>query len=69
MFHLPGLLPLQEGVRDSALLAIDGINEAGGVNGIKLVPVVEDSKADGAETSNVMNKLITGDGWRQLLGR
>src|SRR5690554_2397990 len=51
-----------EGVRDGALLAIDEINEAGGVNGIKLVPVVEDNKADGAETSNVMNKLITRDG-------
>ncbi len=57
-----------EGVRDGALLAIDEINAAGGVNGIKLVPVVEDNKADGAETSNAMNKLITRDKVAAIIG-
>jgi len=50
-----------EGVRDGALLAFDKINAAGGIDGMKIVPVIEDNKADGAETANAFNKMVTKD--------
>ncbi|HEY8344871.1 MAG TPA: ABC transporter substrate-binding protein, partial [Bacillota bacterium] len=50
-----------EGVRDGAILAFDKVNAAGGIDGKKIVPVVVDNKADGAETANALNKLITKD--------
>lgn len=50
-----------EGVRDGALLAFEKINQAGGVDGKKIKAVVEDNKADGAETANAFNKVITKD--------
>lgn len=50
-----------EGVRDGAILAFEKVNAAGGIDGKKIVPVVVDNKADGAETANAFNKLITKD--------
>jgi branched-chain amino acid transport system substrate-binding protein len=50
-----------EGVRDGAILAFEKVNAAGGIDGKKIVPVVVDNKADGAETANALNKVITKD--------
>jgi len=50
-----------EGARDGALLAFEKINAAGGINGKKIEPIVEDNKGDQAETTNVINKLISKD--------
>ena len=48
-----------EGARDGALLAFDKINAAGGINGKKIKYFLEDNKGDQAETTNVVNKLIS----------
>ena len=45
-----------EGVRDGALLAFEKINEAGGIDGKKIKAIVEDNKADGAETANALDR-------------
>jgi branched-chain amino acid transport system substrate-binding protein len=50
-----------EGARDGILLAFDKINAAGGINDKKIEPIVEDNKGDQAETTNVINKLISKD--------
>jgi branched-chain amino acid transport system substrate-binding protein len=50
-----------EGARDGIMLAFDKINAAGGINDKKIEPIVEDNKGDQAETTNVINKLISKD--------
>ena len=57
-----------EAVRDAALVAIEEINAAGGVLGMKFVPVIEDTKGDGAEASNAVNKVITRDKVVAIIG-
>lgn len=57
-----------EGARDGILLAIEKINAAGGINGKKIEPIVEDNKGDQAETTNVVNKLISKDKVVAILG-
>ncbi|HHU50670.1 MAG TPA: ABC transporter substrate-binding protein [Firmicutes bacterium] len=62
MVPLSGQLAVYgEGVRDGAILAFDKVNAAGGIDGKRIVPIVVDNKADGAETANALNKLITKD--------
>lgn len=48
-------------VRDGAMIALEEINAAGGVNGRKLELVVEDDENDPAVCTNAANKVITRD--------
>jgi branched-chain amino acid transport system substrate-binding protein len=57
-----------EGARDGILLAFDKINAAGGILGKKIEPIVEDNKGDQAETTNVINKLISKDKVAAIVG-
>jgi branched-chain amino acid transport system substrate-binding protein len=45
--------------KDGIIMAFDEINEAGGVNGMKLVAVIQDNKSDPAEATSLATKLIT----------
>lgn len=57
-----------EGARDGVLLAFDKINAAGGINGKKIKYFLEDNKGDQAETTNVVNKLISKDKVIAIIG-
>ncbi len=49
-------------------LAIEEINNAGGINGKKIVPVKYDNKSEPAEATTLANKLITQDKVVAILG-
>ena len=53
---------------DGLNLAIKEINEAGGVNGKKLVVVSADNKSEAAEAVNAATKLISDDGVKVIVG-
>src|SRR5437762_2175870 len=60
LHSLTGLMAASERpVVDATLLAIDEINEKGGVLGKKIVPIVVDTKADWPTISQKAEKLIT----------
>lgn len=44
---------------DGILMAFDEINAAGGINGMKIVPVKMDNKSDSAEATSVATNLMT----------
>ncbi|MDP4114387.1 MAG: ABC transporter substrate-binding protein, partial [Bacillota bacterium] len=46
---------------DGIKMAFDEINAAGGVNGMKIVPVIVDNKSDAAEATTLATKLMTED--------
>lgn len=46
------------GVKNGAQLAVDEINEAGGINGVKLELKMEDDEADGEKAQNAYSALI-----------
>jgi branched-chain amino acid transport system substrate-binding protein len=54
--------------RDGALMAIEEWNAKGGVNGIKLVPIVEDSQCTPDPAVNAANKVIDQDGVKFIIG-
>ncbi len=54
--------------RDGALLAIDEWNAKGGVLGMKIVPIVEDSQCTPDPAVNAANKVITQDGVHYIIG-
>jgi branched-chain amino acid transport system substrate-binding protein len=54
--------------RDGALLAIEEWNAKGGVNGMKIVPVVEDSQCTPDPAVNAANKVIDQDGVKFIVG-
>jgi branched-chain amino acid transport system substrate-binding protein len=54
--------------RDGALLAIDEWNAKGGVNGQKIVPVVEDSQCTPDPAVNAANKVIDQDKVKFIIG-
>jgi branched-chain amino acid transport system substrate-binding protein len=54
--------------RDGALLAIEEWNAKGGVNGKKIVPIVEDSQCTPDPAVNAANKLIDQDKVKFLVG-
>jgi len=54
--------------RDGALLAIDEWNAKGGVNGRKIVPVVEDSQCTPDPAVNAANKVIDQDKVKFIVG-
>jgi len=44
---------------DGIIMAFDEINAAGGINGMKIVPVKVDNKSDAAEATSVATRLMT----------
>ncbi|MBI5342780.1 MAG: ABC transporter substrate-binding protein, partial [Deltaproteobacteria bacterium] len=50
-----------ESVKNAFEMAVDVANKAGGVAGMKIVPVVLDDRNDPTEASNAANKLIKQD--------
>jgi branched-chain amino acid transport system substrate-binding protein len=44
---------------DGIMMAFDEINAAGGINGMKIVPVKVDNKSDAAEATSVATRLMT----------
>jgi branched-chain amino acid transport system substrate-binding protein len=54
--------------RDGALMAIDEWNANGGINGRKLVPVVEDSQCTPDPAVNAANKVIDQDKVKYIIG-
>ena len=62
LFSLTGTTAIIEtSLNQATLLAIDEINAAGGVNGMKLVPVVEDPESDPATFAQKARKLVLSD--------
>lgn len=62
LHSLSGTMSISEiAVKDAELLAIDEINEAGGLLGKKLVPVLEDGKSDWPTFAEKAKKLIDED--------
>lgn len=54
--------------RDGALMAIDEWNAKGGVLGMKIVPIVEDSQCTPDPAVNAANKVIDQDGVKYIVG-
>ena len=54
--------------RDGALLAIEEWNAKGGVNGMKIVPIVEDSQCTPDPAANAANKVIDQDKVHYIIG-
>ncbi len=62
LHSLSGTMAMSESsVRDSELLAIEEINEAGGVLGKELVPVIEDGASDWPTFAERASKLLQQD--------
>lgn len=57
-----------ESVKNAFEMAVDEANRAGGVAGMKIVPVVVDDRNDPTEASNAANKLIKQDRVRAIVG-
>lgn len=69
LFSLGGTTALiEKGMADAALLAIEEINEAGGVNGKKLIPIQEDYSSDPSEAATKVRKLIMQDEVAAVVG-
>jgi branched-chain amino acid transport system substrate-binding protein/urea transport system substrate-binding protein len=51
----------EECMYNAAMMAVDEVNAAGGVNGKKLVPIFEDYSTDPAKAADKMKKLIMQD--------
>ena len=54
--------------RDGIMMAFDEINEAGGIDGKKIEPIVIDNKSDPAEATSVATRLLTEEGVVMALG-
>ena len=62
LFSLTGTTGIiEESLNKATLLAIEEINEAGGINGMKIVPIVEDPASDPATFAAKARKLVVGD--------
>ena len=53
---------------DGIMMAFDEINEAGGINGLQIVPVSVDNKSDAAEATSLATRLMTQEGVVACLG-
>lgn len=53
---------------DGIMMAFDEINEAGGINGMTIVPVTVDNKSDPAEATSLATRLMTQEGVVACLG-
>lgn len=62
LFSLTGTTAIiEESLHKATIMAIEEINEAGGINGMKIVPVVEDPASDPATFAEKARKLVLGD--------
>jgi urea transport system substrate-binding protein len=62
LFSLTGTTAIiEESLHKATLLAIEEINEAGGINGMRIVPVEEDPASDPATFADRARKLVVGD--------
>ena len=69
LHSLSGTMSISEtSVRDAEILAINEINEAGGVLGKKIVAVVEDGASSNATFSEKATKLLDSDGVATVFG-
>lgn len=59
---------IESSLNHATLLAIEEINAAGGVNGMKLVPVVEDPESDPATFAQKARKLVLSDKCASVFG-
>ncbi len=57
-----------ESVRNAFDIAVDEANKAGGVAGMRIIPIVEDDRNDPTEASNAANKLIKQDRVQAIVG-
>lgn len=62
LFSLTGTTAIiEESLNKATILAIEEINGAGGINGMKIVPVVEDPASDPATFAEKARKLVLSD--------
>lgn len=62
LFSLTGTTGIiEESLNKATILAIEEINDAGGINGMKITPVVEDPASDPATFAAKARKLVVGD--------
>ncbi len=62
LFSLTGTTAIiEESLNKATIMAIEEINAAGGINGMKIVPVVEDPASDPATFAEKARKLVVGD--------
>lgn len=63
-----GVASYGEASVDGIMMAFDEINAAGGINGMKIVPVKLDNKSDAAEATSLATRLMTQEGVVAALG-
>jgi urea transport system substrate-binding protein len=69
LHSLSGTMAISEvTVKNSTMMAIDEINAAGGVNGAKIEPVVEDGASDPATFAQKASKLLDSDKVQTVFG-
>jgi urea transport system substrate-binding protein len=62
LFSLTGTTAIiEESLNKATIMAIEEINDQGGINGMKIVPVVEDPASDPATFAEKARKLVVGD--------
>ena len=62
LFSLTGTTAIiEESLNKATIMAIEEINAAGGVNGMKIVPIVEDPASDPATFAEKARKLVLSD--------
>lgn len=62
LFSLTGTTAIiEESLNKATILAIEEINAAGGINGMKIVPIVEDPASDPATFAEKARKLVLSD--------
>lgn len=62
LFSLTGTTAIiEESLNKATILAIEEINAAGGINGMKIVPVIEDPASDPATFAEKARKLVLSD--------
>ena len=62
LFSLTGTTGIiEESLNKATIMAIEEVNAAGGINGMKIVPVVEDPASDPATFAEKARKLVLGD--------
>ena len=62
LFSLTGTTGIiEESLNKATIMAIEEINDQGGINGMKVVPVVEDPASDPATFAEKARKLVLGD--------
>jgi len=54
--------------KNAALMIVDQVNAAGGINGRPIQLIIEDDQADPEKTQNAVKKLITSDGVCAIFG-